>query len=481
MKKNFFYNFLLTGSNLLFPLLIFPYLTRVLGAKGLGITNFITSYGQNYIIIAALGIPVYGIREIAKVGNDIKKRSKIFFEIWSLHFILTILLLIIYIFSIFLSPDLYKYKELALVGGSLIFLNVFSIEWVFSGVSDFKYITTRNLIIRVISLLAIFLLVKTKDDLFIYFIITVTTVFFTASVDVFSAKKFITRNVVITVKGVLTHIRPVIYLGIYMVLTSIYSVLPTTLLGFFSSKAAVGYFVGANKIIRMVISLFSSLVVVMVPQINLIAENKDNEKYFSLINKSLNIVIIFGIPMAVLIFLLANPLVMLLAGKGFVNSIFLIQVMAPIILIVPFAQVFVLLILNVNRKEKEMIILSSAGMLLSLVINVIFIPYFAEKATAFSQLAAELLVTTAAYFLAKRCLNFEFPSKKLLLNLLCVVPFVLVAYLAMRFLNNNLLRLVLSGTVCVLYFLYYQYYLLKDEFFIALLKPFKIKLTGARS
>src|SRR5690348_548150 len=148
MKKNIIYNFLLTGSNLLFPLLTFPYLSRILGVQGMGICNFIISYGQNYLIIAALGIPVYGIREIAKVGEDKIKRSKLFFEILTLHFLFTCFLLILYVISIFTYHDLLEYKYLAFLGGSLILFNVFSIEWLFTGVSDFKYITIRSVVIR---------------------------------------------------------------------------------------------------------------------------------------------------------------------------------------------------------------------------------------------------------------------------------------------------------------------------------------------
>jgi O-antigen/teichoic acid export membrane protein len=481
MKSNFFYNFLLTGSNLLFPLLTFPYLSRILGANGLGICNFISSYGQNYIIIAALGIPVYGIREIAKVGDDVTKRSKVFFEILTIHLIFTCFILAIYIASLFLFSDFKQYREIALLGGSLIVFNVFSIEWLFSGVNNFRYITTRSLIVRIVSIICIFTFVRKKDDFLIYFIILIVTVFLTASIDVYSARQFITRKITLTFKGIISHIKPVIYLGAYMVLTSIYSVLPSTLLGFFSSKSAVGYYFGANKIIRMVISVFSALITVMVPRLNLIAETKGNKEYLSLISKSLNVIISFGIPIAFFVFLLANPLVMLLAGKYFVNSIFVIQVMTPIIVIVAFAQVFVLLILSVNRKDKEMIILSIIGITISLPINLIFIPHFAEKATAFSQLLAEFFVMIFALYFAKRCLLFQFPLKKLLLNFLCVIPFAAITCIVIKFSDNNVLRLALSGLFCGLYFMYYQIYLIKDRFLIELAEPLRAKFLNIRN
>lgn len=473
MKKNFLYNFLLTGSNFLFPLLTFPYLSRILGADGLGVCNFITSYGQNYIIVAAVGIPVYGIREIARIGNDLEKRSKVFFEILTIHFLFTLFLLLIYIISIFLFDDLHRYKEIALIGGSLILLNVFSIEWLFSGVSNFKYITLRSLLVRLLSLLSIFIFVKSKNDLVIYFIILVVTVLCTASIDVYSAKSFISTKVKISRKGVLSHIKPVTFLGIYMVLTSIYSVLPSTLLGFLSTKASVGYYYGANKIIRMIISVFSTLTTVMVPKVNSIFDENGSKDYFKLIDKSINVVISFGIPITFAVYLLANPLVMLLAGKGFVNSILVIQIMAPVILIVAFSQVFVLLILSVNRKDTAMMLLAAVGMLASLIINILFIPKFSQIATAFSQLIAEGAVMFLAFYLSRKCMAFHFPVKKFMLNILFVMPFAFITYGAMRVIQNNLLLLITSGLVCGLYFGVYQIFILKDDLIAGLLQKYR--------
>jgi len=472
LKKNFVYNFLLTGSNLLFPLLTFPYLSRILGAEGLGVCNFIISYGQNFIIIAALGMPVYATREIAKIGDNKKKRSKLFFELITIHLLFTFFLLAIYTVTIFSFKDLTEYKDLALLGGSLILFNVFSIEWLFAGVNDFKYITIRSVFIRSLSVISIFLFVKTKSDLSIYFVILISTVFFTVLVDLYSAKKFISTRITLSFSGILTHVKPIFILGTYMVLMSIYSVLPATLLGFLSTKESVGYYYSANKIIRMVISIFSALVTVMIPRVNLLVEEKGKDEYLLLINRSLDIVISFGIPITFFVFLLANPIVMLLAGKDFINSIFIIELMAPIILIVAFAQVFTLLILSVHRKDKSLVILSIIGMAISLIINLIFIPHFAEKATALSQLTAEFFVTLASFFLARHVLDFRFPIEELLLNVVFVIPFALITYLSFYFFNNNFIILLISSVFCTLYFLFYQVFIIKNKFLYDIIQPF---------
>lgn len=462
MKKNIFYNILLTSSNLLFPLLTFPYLSRVLGAEGMGVCNFILSYGQNFIIVAALGLPFYGTREIAKIGNDKEKRSKLFLELIIIHFTFSIFLLGVYVVSIFLLHDFNNYRTLTLIGGALILLNVFSVEWLFSGVNDFKYITIRSLIIRILSIFAIFIFVNDKNDFINFFTIIIATIFFTVLFDLNYAKKYISITKVFSSLSFSKHIKPISILGVYMVLSSISFVLPTTLLGFFSTKSAVGYYYTANRIIRMIISLFSAMITVLVPHMNQVFEEKGKEHYLALVNNSLNFVMTFGVPISFFVFLSADPLVTILAGKDYMNTIFLIEVMSPIIFFVALAQVFVLLILSVNRKDKLMVFISMLGIVMSVLINLIFISAIAEKATALSQLIAEITITVISFFLAKNILDFTFPTKKLLLNLVMAIPFLFLSSLAFKITDNSLIGLTISFLFCSSYFLLYQVLIIKD-------------------
>jgi O-antigen/teichoic acid export membrane protein len=371
------------------------------------------------------------------------------------------------------------------LGGLFILLNVFSIEWLFSGLSDFKYITIRSLIIRAISILLIFVLVKTKNDFKIYFILTILNIFLTVLLDVNYARRFIAKKIKLSYSSIKRHIKPIALLGIYMVLTSIYSVLPMTLLGFLSTKASVGFYYTANKIVRMVISVFTALTTVMLPELNNIAENRTNEEYIALIQKLLNFTICVGIPITFLIFLLADPIIMILAGKEFINSIFCLKMLAPVILVVAFAQIFVLLILSVNRKDNTMVMLSAIGMVLSLTINLIFIPRFAERATVLSQVISESFVTIMAFFLSRQIVNFTFPVKKFLLNLILAVPFLFITYLSMKLTDNKIFILLISGIFCGLYYIFYQTIILKDYMITGLMKPYlesgKMLLSNTRN
>jgi O-antigen/teichoic acid export membrane protein len=471
IKRNFIYNLVLTGSNLLFPLLTFPYLSRVIGAEGLGTCNFILSFSQNFIIVAALGLPMYGMREVSRMGDDKEKRSALFYELLFFHILLTFFILVIYTVTVLLYSEFQNYKELTIMGGVSIFLNIFTIEWLFGGVSDFKFITIRSLIIRVISVGAIFIFVRGKSDINIYFAITVLVILLSAVTNINYARKYISGPFRASLKNSLSHFKPISLLGMYMVLTSIYSILPMTLLGFFSTTLAVGYFYGANKIVYMTISVFTALTIVLLPKMNNQVENNENKDYSLLIDKAFNVIISLGIPITFIVYLLAEPIVMLLAGSEFVNSILILKIMSPLILIIGFAQVFVIMILNVNRRDKEMVILSAIGMGISLLIHMVFIARFAERASAFAQVVSELLVTIMAFFVSKKFLNFVFPSKLLFLNILFALPFIPLTYLGMKITDSLIMKLIITGTLSGIYFIFYQMVILKDRFLLEIITP----------
>jgi len=229
IKRNFIYNLVLTGSNLLFPLLTFPYLSRVIGVEGLGTCNFILSFCQNFIIIAALGLPMYGMREISRMGDDKAKRSALFYELLLFHILFTLFILVIYTVAVLLYSDFQNYKQLTIMGGVSILLNIFTIEWLFGGVSDFKFITIRSLVIRLVSVGAIFIFVRQKSDINIYFAITVLVILLSAVTNINYARKYISGPFQASLKKSLLHFKPISLLGIYMVLISIYSILPMTL------------------------------------------------------------------------------------------------------------------------------------------------------------------------------------------------------------------------------------------------------------
>jgi O-antigen/teichoic acid export membrane protein len=476
IKSNFVWNAALTASNIVFPLLTFPYLSRVLGVDGLGVCNFILSYCQNFIVIAALGVSIYGVREIARIGNDQVKRSNFFFELFIVHLSLTLIILIGYLISVFSSESLKNYQDFSLAGALLILSSAFSIEWLFSGVSDFKFIAVRSIVIKVASVCLILCLINNKEDVFLYYLIYIGQFLLTAILNMYYSRRFISRKVKLSASRVYSHLWSVFVLGGYIVLTKIYTLLPITLLGFLSTTTAVGYFYTADKIVGVFISFFGALSAVIIPRLNLLLEEKDVFGFNLLIEKSLSFVVSFGVPISVFVFLFARPLTLLIAGEAFSGSVICVQIMSPMILLVGLAQIYSIQVLCVHREDIKMLVLSSAGMVCSLFINLWLIPSFHHKATSIAQLCSELIVTSMAFWFVSRISRIEFPLKKFVYNLLYVFPFVLISLVAFSSSNNNLFVLILGGACCFVYFFCYQLLFLKDHFCISLFRQYRSRI-----
>ena len=163
-QKNIFYNVLLAVSQVLFPLITFPYLARVLGPTQIGLLNFAESISRYFILLAALGIPIYGVREIAKHRDNILQRTIIFFEIAFINFITTIILSIVFIIILFCVPKFHN--ELPLFSWAILYfiLQMFYFEWFFTGMNEFKYIAIRSFFIRFLFILFVFIFIKSKYD-----------------------------------------------------------------------------------------------------------------------------------------------------------------------------------------------------------------------------------------------------------------------------------------------------------------------------
>ena len=171
IKKNFFYSSILTTANYIFPLLTFPYVTRVLGPTNIGICNFVDSIIHYFLLLSMLGIGVVGVREIAKAKNDQKKLSQVFSSLVLLNLLSTVLALLILFACVLYVPMFREYREMMWVGALKILFNTLLIEWFFKGIENFRYITIRSIVVRTIYVVCVFLFVRSSDDYDIYYLL----------------------------------------------------------------------------------------------------------------------------------------------------------------------------------------------------------------------------------------------------------------------------------------------------------------------
>ena len=191
IKRNFIYSSLLTVSSFLFPMLTFPYVSRVLGVTNIGVCNFVDSIINYFILFSSMGINVVGIREIAKAKGN---------TLWILEAGMTaIMLFLLLIATVFIS-QLNEYASLMMIGACKLIANLFLIEWFYRGIEEFKYITYRSLIVKVLYVACIFIFIHQPSDYPVYYTLSVLLVVFNAVFNIFYSRRFVgfvlDRNVI---------------------------------------------------------------------------------------------------------------------------------------------------------------------------------------------------------------------------------------------------------------------------------------------
>lgn len=455
VKVNYILNLINTGTQMLFPLITFPYVCRVIEADGIGQVNFFQSIISYISLFTCLGIPMYAIREIARDRNDVVKMNQTAVEILLLHSMLTLIGYAIVSILCLVVPQIQVNIPLFLILSLTIFFTAIGCEWFYQGIEDFKYITIRGLIIKSISVILLFIFVKSKTDLLYYGCYTVFGVLGGNIFNFFRLRKYIHReNIIFSELHIKRHIKPVLKVFSFSVVTSIYLQLNTVLLGFFKNALAVGYFAAATKVMQMLLQMSACLGSVMMPRAShLIAENKESE-FNALIQKSYDFTLAIALPMTIGLIVCAPNLIMSLCGVKFENSILPSQIIAPIILMVAISNVFGIQVLFPKGKISIVTLCCGIGAVVDLVLNLCLIPFFSYVGTSIAYLGAEVATTISMYFIGRKYLPITYFKKNHLNYLLGCILMAIVLYAIADLQFTTISILILQGcSGIVVYFL----------------------------
>ena len=423
VKVNYILNLINTGTQMLFPLITFPYVCRVIEADGIGQINFFQSIICYISLFTCLGIPMYAIREIARDRSDVVQMNRTAMEILLLHSMLTLVGYAIVAILCLTVPQIQVNIPLFLILSLTIFFTAIGCEWFYQGIEDFKYITIRGLIIKTVSVVLLFIFVKSKTDLLYYGCYTVFGVLGGNIFNFFRLRKYIHReNIIFSELHIKRHIKPVLKVFSFSVVTSIYLQLNTVLLGFLKSALAVGYFAAATKVMQMLLTMSACLGSVMMPRAShLIAENKEDE-FNRLIQKSYDFTLAIALPMTIGLIFCAPSLITALCGVKFEHSILPSQIIAPIILMVAISNVFGIQVLFPKGKINIVTLCCGIGAVADLILNLCLIPLFSYIGTSIAYLGAEVATTVSMYFIGRRYIPIIYFKKSHLTYALgCVV------------------------------------------------------------
>lgn len=473
VKVNYILNLINTGTQMLFPLITFPYVCRVIEADGIGQINFFQSIISYISLFTCLGIPMYAIREIARDRSDVVQMNRTAMEILLLHSMLTLVGYAIVAILCLTVPQIQVNIPLFLILSLTIFFTAIGCEWFYQGIEDFKYITIRGLIIKTISVVLLFIFVKSKTDLLYYGCYTVFGVLGGNIFNFFRLRKYIHReNIIFSELHIKRHIKPVLKVFSFSVVTSIYLQLNTVLLGFLKNALAVGYFAAATKVMQMLLTMSVCLGSVMMPRAShLIAENKEDE-FNRLIQKSYDFTLAIALPMTIGLIFCAPSLITALCGVKFEHSILPSQIIAPIILMVAISNIFGIQVLFPKGKINIVTLCCGIGAVADLILNLCLIPFFSYIGTSIAYLGAEVATTVSMYFIGRKYIPIIYFKKSHLTYALGCIVMALALYGISLLQLPTLTILLLQGCCGVLaYFIILC--ICKDEMLVQILSKIK--------
>lgn len=391
IKKNFIMNIILTMSSFIFPLISFPYISRVLGPEGVGITSFATSLITYFNFVAQLGIPTYGIRVCATVRDDKGKLSKTVHELLFINAIACVVSYIALFIAIWSVPKLQGEKLLYVIVSLSIAFNLIGMEWLYKGLEQYSYITIRSIIFKFIALIAMFLLIHSESDYVLYGGISIFAASASNVCNLIHSRKYISFKKIKDL-DIRKHIKPAFVFFAMTCAATIYTNLDTVMLGFYKTDADVGYYNAAVKIKIILVSVVTSLGTVLLPRASYYIENNQIEEFKRIGKKAIQFVVWFATPMLVYFSIFAKEGILFLSGDKYGPSVIPMQIIMPTLLFIGLTNVLGIQMLVPLGKEKDVLYSTVAGAIVDLVINFALIPKYSSSGAAIGTLVAEMVV-----------------------------------------------------------------------------------------
>ena len=391
VKFNFIMNFIMSASSIVFPLITFPYISRVLMATGNGKVATASAVVAYFNMFASLGIPTYGIRACAKVRDDKKALSKTAQELIIINSITMLISCVVFAFTVILVPEFAAEKELYLINGIGLALNVFAVTWLYNALEQYAYITVINIITKLFSLILMFLLIKRPEDYVIYGGITV---FASSASYVFNfiyARKFITLKK-IGKYNFRVHMKPILKFFAMSAAISVYTNLDVVMLQFMQGDAEVGYYNAAIKVKTILVTLITSLGTVLLPRLSYYVKKEKTEDFYRMIGKAVNFVVVAGLPLTIYFMLYASESIQFLAGDGYQGAVLPMIILMPTVLLIGMSNITGIQILTPQNQEQKVLNSIVCGAVADFLLNLFLIPKMASSGAALATVIAELVV-----------------------------------------------------------------------------------------
>lgn len=470
---NAFFNIIYKSLNLVFPLITMMYVSRVLLPEGVGKVASAQNIATYFVVLASLGLPIYGIKKIAECNDDKIQCSKIFSELFTINAISSIVCSTIYIIMTF-SVGYFQSKLLiSLVVGIQLFANIFNIDWFYQGIEEYKYIMQRSLVIKIFSLGCVFIFIHDSSDYITYAFITALSLVANFVFNIVHVKHFVKLQLInLELKR---HLRPIFTLLAASVAIEIYTLTDITMLNFMKGDEIVGYYTNATKSVAITRSLIAAVCAVFLPRLNHYLSHGQTTEFNSLAAKGVNILCTISIPIAVCLTVYSSNLITILFGLNYLPSTLAMQILSISVITVALSNFIGYQILVSIGKEKKVLYSTIYGALINLILNCLLIPRFDHFGAALASVASEGFITVYQYWYAKKYSSIKITNKQLLSIIIPTIGVFAVTIISKVIFENIFVELFVGGVMAMILYVYGLYFF-KNDFAIILANKLKIKI-----
>ena len=479
IKLNFIMNAILTMSSFIFPLITFPYVSRILLPEGMGKVAMGTAVVAYFALLARLGIPMYGIRACAEVRDDKMQLSKVVHELFLINLGMTGISYLLFFITVFAVPSFRSEYILYLIMGTTLLFETIGVEWLYKGLEEYSYITYRSIFFKILALAATFLFVHTKADYIKYGAITILAASASNLLNFYNLRKYITFHVFFHYNFKI-HVKPILIFFATTCAIVIYTQLNTVMLGLMKTNADVGLYDSAMKIKNILVSVVTALGAVLLPRASYYVKQGLFEEFSRITAKAIHFVCILALPLIAYFMLFATNGIHFLSGKAFDGAILPMQIILPTIFLIGLTNVIGIQVLVPLGKEKEVFYSVFAGGIVDLIACLALIPPLAAIGTAVSNLLAEITVFVVQCYYINKCRTWldigkTFRQMQYGKIVSAIAAASVLSYSFRELPWNDFFVLAVSGTV---FFMIYGIglYVLKETFFMELLEPIRNKL-----
>ena len=460
--------------NIVFPIISFPYASRILLPDGIGKVNFANSIIEYFTMIAVLGVNTYAAREAAKIRDDKAKLSKFTKEILLFNFISTAAAYILFIVCFLFVNSLSDYRTLLIVCSTKILFFTLGTNWLFTAMEEFGYITLRHTVFQIISLVLLFSLVHDSNDYLIYAGIGV---FSNVGANIFNfiyARKFINLRQKSRLE-LKKHAKPIFTFFGVSCAGKINSVLDTTMLGFLAGNASVGFYAAAIKINQMVIELITSTVSSFLPRTSYLLEQDKEDEYKLLVSKVLKITCFFAFPAAAGLFALSRPLILLFSGEKYLPATATMQLLTIMIISQTVNSFLNNLIITPQRKERFLLYAQIIALILNMTLNYLFISKWGVFGAGLATLIVETTLPIVKLVPSWKYIKNKSNLISILKSIFGTVTMFTVIYFLFNNIQNELLKIAYSVALGTISYAGVEI-ILKHESAIFLIELFKKRI-----